>query len=182
MPIIRNYVKDSSDFYKETVINKNLGKSLGVFLAKVEVKTNGNTGIDYVLKKDIGSYSKTEKELFIIAIENIENAKLKVQGMIDEDTKDELVSIESQIGLSTSILMDFGFLEGIASKFGTKKLAIAIINSGNVFISKIGSSFENRFEKMALENQYTDVVNIHSALYNWEVGSNEFKMVKLYKE
>lgn len=182
LPIFRNYTPDKKDYYKETALNAPLGEQLGVFLAKVKVKPNGNTAIDYVLKKQLPSYQKTKKELFLTALNNLEQAQLTIKGMQDEASKDELVLIESKIGLSTALLFDFEFLESTAEQLQTPTLSIAILNSSTVFITTPKSSFEASFKDMALEMEYVDVVHLHSALYSWEVGSTEFELVELYKE
>lgn len=182
LPVFRNYTTNKKDYFEEHVVHAKLGKHLGVFLAKVQVKANGNTSIDYVLKKHLKSYQKTKKELFLTALGNLEQAQLTIKGMQDAASQDELVVVESNLGLSTALLFDFEFLESTAEQLQTPTLAIAILNSGTVFITTPQSSFEASFKDMALEMDYTDVIDLHAALYSWEVGSTEFELVELYKE
>lgn len=178
LPIIRNF--SEKDVFTETIINQRLGGNIGVFLAKVSIQKNGNPGIDYVLKDHLDTYKLNNTEIFKIALTNIKNARLKIEGLNDKESNDMMISISSEIGLSTCILYDQKFIEKFSADLGSEELSIAIINSETLYITTPNSSFEEGFESIANEMEYTDVLNVNSSLYRWKAGN--FTLIKKYKK
>jgi len=178
LPIIRNF-KDE-DLACQTIVYEKLGKNIGAFLAKVEVKPDGRTGINYVLKSHLEKYKISEKDILNIGLHNLANAKLKIEGMNDSITGDNMVSITSELGLATSILFDFNFIDKIKTDLNAKELHVTIINSGTVFLTTPNNSFEAGFKEIALETNYNDVININSATYLWK--NHSLELIKMYRE
>ena len=177
LPIIRNFEDD--DTYCQTVIHEKLGNNIGAFIAKVEVRPNGRTGIDYVLKSNLAQYKMSEKAILSIAAHNLKNAKLKIEGMNDSKTGDKMISVSSKIGLATCILYDYDFIDKLKTDLKTNELHVTIINSGTVYFTTPNNSFEDSFEKIAVENTYTDVVNINSSMYLWT--NHTLKLLRKYR-
>lgn len=178
LPIIRNFTED--DMFYQTVVNEKMGDKIGAFIAKVQVKPNGKTGIDYVMKSNLAKYKISEEDILEIALHNLKNANLKIEGMNDSKTGDNMVSVSSQIGLATCILFDSNFIEKLKTDLKTKELHVTIINSGTLFFTTPNNSFENGFEKIALESNYNDVVNINASTYLWT--NNKLKLIKKYRD
>ena len=178
LPIIRNY--ENEDMFTKTIVYQKLGDNIGAFVAKVTVQTNGKTGIDYVLKSDLSKYKISEEHIFRIGLNNLKNAKLKIEGMNDPKTGDNMISVSSQIGLATCILYDFNFIDKLSNDLQTKELHVTIINSGTVYLTTPNNSFEKSFEKIALESSYNDVLNINSSTYLWT--NNTLKLIKKYRD
>lgn len=179
LPILRNYSDEQTD-YKDLVVNLPFGENLGAFLAKVSVKPNGSTALDYVLKANVDAQQASEKELFMEALSNLEQTRCQISGLVDPDTNHHLISIESEIGLATSILVDFSFLESMAEELKTDVLLIGIINSNIVGLTRPNSSFLGKFGELAAQTDYKDPIYIHAALYEWKVKTTDFKLVKNY--
>ncbi|RYU93551.1 hypothetical protein [Emticicia agri] len=178
LPVIRNF--EENDMFCEVVVHEKLGDNIGAFIARVKVRPNGNTGIDYVMKSDLAEYKITEDEVLDISSRNIKNAKLKIEGMSDSTTGDTMISISSQIGLATCILYDGNFIDKLKADIQVDELYVTIINSGTVLLTKPNSSFEKDFERIALENTYHDVVTLHSSTYLWV--NQTLKLIKKYRD
>jgi hypothetical protein len=177
LPVIRNYSEDN--VFSNLVVNEPLGTDLGIFIAKIQKKPNGNIGIDYVMKQHCNKYQISEADVIAIARRNLPNAKLKVTGMGDKDNKDMLISIESELGLATSILADKGILQKFSEDIKSNKLSLGILNSSVLLITNPNSSFQKKFKSMAIEMDYNDVIHIKSGLYEW--SNNTLIMKELYK-
>lgn len=178
LPVIRNFTED--DMFYQTVVNEKIGDKIGAFIAKVEVKPNGKTGIDYVMKANVSRYKISEDDIFNIALHNLKYAKLKIEGRNDSKTGDNMVSVSSQIGLATCILFDRNFIEKLKADLKAEELHITIINSGTLFFTTPNNSFEDSFEKIALESNHNDVVNINASTYLWK--NNTLKLIKKYRD
>lgn len=178
LPVIRNFEKN--DVFYKTICHKKLGGNIGAFIARVEVQPNGRTGIDYVLESNLIQYKISGDDAWNISLRNLKNAKLTINGMKDKETGDDMIHVSSKIGLATSILCDFEFIDQFKTDLKTEKLHVTIINSGTVYFTAPNSSFEKSFENIALEGAYTDVINIHSATYLWD--NHTLKLLKMYKE
>ena len=178
LPIIRNFTNE--DMFCQTTVHKKIGNNIGIFVAIVEVKPNGRTGIDYVLKSSLGKYNISEEDVLEIGLNNLKNAELKIEGLNDPKTGDNMISVSSQIGLATSILCDFNFIDKLKTDLNTNELHVTIINSGTVYFTTPNSSFEKGFEKIALESNYNDVVNINSSTYLWT--NHTLKLIKKYRD
>ncbi|WP_460474711.1 hypothetical protein [Emticicia fontis] len=178
LPIIRNF--EENDEFSQLIVHEKLGKNIGAFIAKVTIRPNGNTRMNYVMKSDLVQYKITEKEVFDITFRNLKNAKLKIEGMNDTTTGDELVSITSQIGLATCILYDYKYIDKLKSNLKADKLYVTIINSGTVLLTKPNTSFEKSFEKIVSESTYNDVVTLDPATYLWT--NHTLQLVKEYRK
>jgi hypothetical protein len=178
LPIIRNFTED--DMYYQTVVNEKMGDKIGAFIAKIEVKPNGNTGIDYVLKSNLAKYKISEDDIFVMALRNLKNAKLKIDGMNDPKTGDKMISVSSQIGLATSILFDNDFVDKLKTNLQTEELHVTIINSGTLFFTAPNNSFEDSFGKIASESNHNDVVEVNASTYLWT--NYTLKLIKKYRD
>lgn len=168
LPIIRNF--SNNDLFTETILNQPLGKNIGAFIAKVKIQENGNTGIDYVLNSHLKSYKIGKSEIFHLALSNLGKAKLKIEGLSDRESSDKMIDIKSGIGLATSILFDQNFITKLSNDLNSVDLSVAIINSATLHITTPNSSFEQKFKSISKKTNYTDTLNINSALYNWNNG------------
>ncbi len=178
LPVIRNFTKE--DVYEEQMVNIKLGDNIAAYIAKVQMKENGRVGTSYLFKTSLAKYGISENEMLNIALRNLGNAKLTINGMNDRETGDEMITVSSELGMSTSILVDTNFINKLAKDLKTDELHVTIINSGTLFFTAPNSSFEKKFKQMALQNTYTDVVNLHSAMYLWQ--NNSLKLIEKYRD
>ncbi|MCH2045463.1 MAG: hypothetical protein MK212_15200 [Saprospiraceae bacterium] len=179
LPILRNYSEEDND-YKDLVVNIPLGDNLGAFLATVSTEANGKTAISYTLKSHLKEPQIEEKKLFMEALSNLEHTRSLVNGLVDPDTGNHLISIESEIGLATSLLVDFPFLESMAKELQTEVLLIGIINSNMVGLTHPNSSFLKKLKELAVQTDYEDSIYIHPALYEWKIKTTKFNLLKKY--
>jgi|GEM_PF-4640982 len=177
LPVIRNFT--DGDVFEQTIVNEKLGDDIAAFIAQVEVKPNGRTGIDYVLKSSLAASNMAEDEALHRAMRNLKNAKLSIEGLTDPQTGDMMISVTSEIGLATCLLYDHHFIDKLQTDLETEQLHVTIIHSGSVYFTAANSSLEKDIEEMALENTHTDVLNIHSATYLWI--NHTLQLVKKYK-
>lgn len=178
LPIIRNFSDD--DLFKESILNQPLGKNIGSFIAKVKIQENGNTGIDYVLKSHLEIYKIDKSEIFNLALSNLGNTHLNIEGLSDGASNDRMINIKSGIGLATSILFDQNFITQLSNDLNSVNLSIAIINSATLYITTPDSSFEKKFKSISKKIDDVDTLNIKPALYNWNDGILELK--ELYEK
>ncbi|RFS16159.1 hypothetical protein [Emticicia sp. C21] len=178
LPVIRNF--EENDMFHQVVVNEKLGDNIGAFIARVKVRPNGRTGIDYVMKSNLYEYKITEEEVLDISFQNIKKAKLKIEGLKDPATGENMISISSQIGLATCILYDSNFIDKLKADIKADDLHVTIINSGTVALSIPNGSFEENLERIVLESNYRDVVAIDPSTYLWE--NQTLQLVRKYRD
>lgn len=163
-PVLRNY--DPSDLYAQSIVHRPIADGLAVFACRRISRPEGRVGIDYVLKRNLTIYGKTEDEIMRACYTNLFADHIQVD--VREQGNSRLFQLTSSGHLVAGILGREGTYKQFAEMTPSTSVAILIMSPEMISVTAVGSSFENGLHNIAQEMRAQGgAIDLTPSVYYW---------------